>query len=140
MAIPSNPLATVNRPAKDHPAMMHAQVWKHVSAMPAGELPEKIARVDHILPILGSLAGNPNVKPRDVIKAAASVAADGIVSPSDAVSFISQMPADPDKVQGWLKGLYAANLSAAVHMKAAVMQQSQGAPQAPQPMTPGAGA
>ena len=42
-----------------------------------------------------------------------------------------------DRIQGWLKGLYAANLSAQVHMKAALMQQAQGAPQGPQ--QPGSG-
>jgi len=103
-----------------------------------------------ILPTLGALAGDPKVTPKDVIKAAANVAADGTVEPGDAVQFISGMPPDPDKLRPWLKSLYAANLSAVVHMKAAMLQGPQGQPQggnappqpaaapaAPTSMTPG---
>jgi hypothetical protein len=53
------------------------------------------------------------------------------------VDFISRMPEDPAKLGQWLRGLYAANLSAIVHMKAAMMP-APGAPAAPQVPPPGA--
>lgn len=113
------------RPAPEHPMMLHAKAWRHVGGMPSDQLASKSKELDYALPILGALAGNPNVTPKDVIKAAASAAADGALAPDQAVQMISAMPADPTKVQPWLKQLYAANLSAQVHMKAAMMQQAQ---------------
>jgi len=134
----SNPLQPTPRMAaatKDHPASMHARVWQHVNAMPPHEIPDKAAQMDALLPVLGGLAGNPNVKAKDVIKAAADAAASKRVSPSEAVEFISQMPTEPDKLQPWLRTIYAANLSAQVHMKAAMAQQAQAAAQpAPAPV------
>jgi hypothetical protein len=129
----AQPLAA---PQPDHPAMGHARMWQHVGQMDPGDLPAQIAKLDYILPILGSLATNPKVTAKDVIKAAAKEAADGKVPPSEAIKFITQMPADADKLGPWLRTLYSANLSAVVHMKAAVLQQAQGAQQAPQPAMP----
>lgn len=123
-------------PDPDHPALGHARLWQHVQNMDPGDLPGQIARLDHFLPIIGSLATNPKVTSKDVIRAAAKSAADGNATPSEAVKFITQMPADPDKLQPWLKGLYSANLSAVVHMKATVIQQAQGRQQAPQQQVP----
>lgn len=97
--------------------------------MDSGAIQEKSGQMDGLLPILGALAGNPNVKSKDVIKAAADAAGEGMTTPSDAVRFISSMPSEPDKLQGWLKSIYAANLSAQVHMKAAMMKAQQPAPQ-----------
>ena len=130
----SNPLSA--RPkAQDHPAMAHAKMWQHVSSIPAHKLPGMASQMDGLLPVFGALAGNPNVKAKDVIRAAADASARGLASPSEAVKFISSMPSEPDKLQPWLRGVYEANLSAQVHMKAAMAQQAQGAPQAaPQPM------
>ena len=121
--------------------MTHAKAWKHVGGMSPDDVASKSKELDYALPILGALAGNPNVTSKDVIKAAANAAADGAIEPSQAVGLISGMPADPDKIQPWLKGLYAANLSAQVHMKAAMLQQAQqSAPaqpgQASQPQAP----
>ena len=128
-----NPLsAAARKPQKQHPMMMHAMMWKHVAGMHPDSLEGKITQTDALLPILGGLAGNPNVKSKDVIKAAAGAAGDGIVAPDEAVKFITMMPSDPEKLQGWLRGIYAANLSAAVHMKAAALQGAQPQPQAPQ--------
>ena len=138
----SNPLAARVSPSPrpPDPMMRHAQAWQHVQGMPRDGIPAKIATMDHVLPILGALAGNPNVTAKDVIKAAAGAAADGKVEPSEAVRFISSMPAEPDKLQNWLKGVYATNLSAIVHMKAAMMQPAQGASQAvPAPVPPQGG-
>lgn len=116
--------------------MLHAQMWDHVSKIAPDDIAEKIARVDHILPILGALSSNPKTTAKDVIKAAAGVAANGTVAPSEAVQFITSMPAEQEKLQPWLRRLYEANLSAAVHLKAAAMQQTQQAapPQQPVPM------
>jgi len=128
MSGPAPPIA----PEPDHPALGHARMWQHVGKIDPGDLPAQIAKLDYILPILGSLATNPKVTAKDVIKAAAKEAADGKVPPSEAIKFITQMPADPDKLGPWLRTLYSANLSAVVHMKAAVLQQAQGQQQAPQ--------
>ena len=38
---------------------------------------------------------------------------------------ISQMPDDPTKLRAWLKQLYVVNLTAAVHLKAAMMPAPQ---------------
>ena len=135
-----NPLAIhkgAPRQQNTDPMLMHARMWQHVGQMAPNKLQQTSDRTAYALPILGALAGNPDVTAKDVIKAAAQAAADGKVSPSEAVGLISQMPDDPAKVQGWLKGMYAANLSMQVHLKAALMQQAQGAPQGPQQPGPG---
>lgn len=127
----SNPLApsrTLMRPAPDHPAMLHAKVYQHVSNMAPHEIPDKSSQLETVLPMLGALAGKPNVTPKDVIRAAADAAAKGAVKPSEAVSFISSMPPDPTKLSGWLRNVYESNLSAQIHMKAAMMQQAQQQP------------
>ena len=73
----SNPL-TSNRAAKaaaTDPMLHHARVWQHVNAMPHHEIEGKSKSIEYILPRLGELAGNPNVKSKDVIKAAAQASA-----------------------------------------------------------------
>jgi hypothetical protein len=128
----SNPLASAKPAApQQHPAMMHARIWQHVQQMQPDELAQQIEQNNYAVPILGKLAGDPKVTRKDVIKAAADAAGSGKVPPDQTVSIISQMPDDPTKLQAWLKGLYAANLTALVHMKAAAMpnQQQAVAPQ-----------
>ena len=122
-----NPLNSRYRPGAtpEHPAKRHAEAWKHVNGMDLGTIKEKSDRIDGLLPMLGALAGNPNVKAKDVIKAAADAAGQGMTSPSEAVQFISSMPSEPDKLQGWLKNIYATNMAAQVHMKAAMMKANQ---------------
>lgn len=136
--MPPNPLAS---PSNDHPAMLHAKMWQHAHSLSPDDLPEKIKRLDYVLPVLGALANNPKVTAKDVIKAAASAAADGAIEPSQAVKFITGMPAESEKLRPWLKTLYEANLSAAVHMKAAAMKPATQPAQAPQqgvpPQSPG---
>lgn len=136
--MPANPLTLT--PPKDDPMMRHAKIWQHVGKMAPDAIPAHVERMEYVLPILGALASDPNVKAKDVIKAAAQAAADGKVDAGQAVGFISGMPADPDKIRPWLKGLYAANLSAHVHMKAAMLQQRQQAPQAVPVAAPQGGA
>lgn len=126
-----NPLSPARKPQAarpQHPAQAHAQIWQHVSNIHPSELQEHADRTATILPILGALSSDPKVTRKDVIKAAADAAGSGNVDPSQAVQFISQMPDDPNKLQPWLKNLYAANLSAMVHMHAA-MQTPQAEPQ-----------
>lgn len=127
----SNPLMNASKaPSQDkHPAHMHAQMWQHVNNMHPSEHASKAQEIAYGLPIIGALASNPKTTRKDVIKAAADAAGAGKIEPSMAVSIISQMPDDPNKLQPWLKGIYAANLSAMVHLKAAMMAQQQ-----PQPM------
>lgn len=127
----NNPLASMRQaPAQPHPAQMHAQMWQHVNSMAPDDQAAKMQELQYGLPIIGALANNPKTTRKDVIKAAADAAGAGKIDPSMAVSIISQMPDDPTKVQAWLKGMYAANLSAMVHLKAAAMptQQPQGVP------------
>ncbi len=130
----ANPLASKPIASQDkHPAHGHAQMWQHVNSMAPDEQASKMQELQYSLPVIGALASNPKITRKDVIKAAADAAGSGKIDPSMAVSFISQMPNDPDKIQPWLKGLYAANLSAMVHLKAASMP----AQQQPQPAQPG---
>lgn len=118
----SNPLAsTRQKPTEAHPAHGHAQMWQHVNGMDPSDQASKMQELQHSLPVLGALASNPKTTRKDVIKAAADAAGAGKIDPSAAVAFISQMPDDQTKLQGWLKGIYAANLSAMVHLKAAAM-------------------
>ena len=124
--------------------MAHAKIWNHVNSMAPDDLKTTFDRVSHAVPILGALASNPNVTSKDVIKAAADAVANVKTSPSQAIAFISKIPDDPAKVQPWLKNLYAQNMAASVHMKAAQMAQQTAAPPpaappmagqpAPQPM------
>jgi hypothetical protein len=78
--------------------------------------------MDYGLPILSRLAGDPGVRPKDVIKAVSSAVADGKMQPSAAVATIADMPADPDELRLWLRGRYADALSATVHAKAALLR------------------
>ena len=128
----NNPLASKKQSEPtQHPAHAHAQVWNHVQSMPHHEVAGGIDSANYTLPILGALANNPKTNRKDVIKAAADAAGAGKIAPSMAVSLISEMPDDPNKLQGWLKGLYAYQLTALVHMKARAMpdQQQAGVPQ-----------
>lgn len=111
------------QPQKEHPMMAHARMWQYAHSLPPDQLATETDRTDYALPIIGALAGNPKVTAKDVIKAAAQAAADGKIPPSGAVQVISQIPPDPDKLQPWLRQMYAAHLSAAVHMKAAMMSR-----------------
>ncbi len=130
----NNPLSS-NRPSAapaPHPAQAHAQVWQHAQAIPEHALDGAISIANYSLPVLGALASNPKTTRKDVIKAAADAAGAGKIPASQAVSLISEMPADPDKLQGWLKSLYAYQLTSLVHMKARAMPdqpQPQGVPQ-----------
>jgi hypothetical protein len=144
----TNPLARRPQPQGSamHPIHAHALMWQHVQGMDGDTLAKQSAQTDYILPLLGELAGNPKVTSKDVIKAASQAAADEQVTPVQAVQFISGMPDDPAKLQGWLRNIYAAQMSAAVHMAAAKNQRAQsqqvpaGAeqmPPTPTSMTPG---
>ena len=124
-----------------HPIKAHATVWRHVHSLPAGEQDAQLDKTNYALPILGRLASDPNVKPKDVIKAAADAAGAGKIDPSQAVELISQMPQDPDKLRPWLRGMYALQFTAAVHLNAAQMARTapQGAQPAPAPAAPAPG-
>jgi hypothetical protein len=126
----NNPLASRKPVApQQHPGMMHARIWQQVQQTPPDDLAQKTAQTGFVTPILGALAGDPNVTRKDVIKAAADAVGSGKVPATQAVAFISQMPTDPTKIQAWLKGLYGANFSALVHLKAAAMRQAPAQPQ-----------
>ncbi len=126
-----NPLASrrANAPGmkRDDPMLAHARLWQHMHAQPDDMLRQHIETLDYGLPIMGALAANPNVTAKDVIKATANAVAEQKVAPSAGVALISEIPADPDKLQGWLRERYAMNLTAAVHAKAALMSRQQGA-------------
>ena len=124
----SNPLAQPMRqspgsaPAMS-PLMAHAKMWQTVNQMPSDQMAQSVDKVDYILPVLGKLAADPKVTAKDVIKAVADAAADNQIEPSEGISFIQQIPQNAEDIRPWLKGLYALNMTGAVHMKAAMMQQ-----------------
>jgi hypothetical protein len=139
----SNPLSSkrANTVAqRPHPMMPHAQAWQHVNRMQPDDITQAIQAADYTTPQIGTLAGDPGVTRKDAIRAAADWVGSGKMEPSKAIEFISQIPDDPKAVQPWLRQLYAMNLSALVHLKAAAMgqqQAAQGAPQGvPQPGVP----
>jgi len=135
--MPSNPLATRAQPPPVDPALMrHAQMWKAMHGQEPDALHKAVQTLDYGLPILGALAGNPKTTAKDVIKATSGAVADGKLAPSAGVAFITQMPADPDKLHGWLRDKYASNLAAAVHAKAALMAKA-GMPQGTGVVPPG---
>jgi hypothetical protein len=131
MANPLSPAPRKPAAQQQHPVLAHAQMWQHMNSMQPAEAQQAVQTTSYTLPILGKLSGDPNVTRKDIIKAAADAAGAGKIPPSQAVQFITGMPDEPEKLQPWLKSLYAANLTAAVHLKAATMpdQQPQGAPQ-----------
>ncbi len=140
-----NPLSTNRkRPAAatQHPMLRHAQLWRHVNGHSPEALQQHIDAMDHVLPALGKLAGDPIVTAKDVIKAVTSAVAEGKMEPSKAVANIADMPADPDKLRPWLKDRYATALATTVHAKAALLSQAQqaqppqGVTMAPTPPTP----
>lgn len=114
--------------------LRHAQVWKHINTLPSDTLEAHVKTLDYGLPIFGALAGNPKTTAKDVIKATSGAVADGHLTPSAAVGFISDMPADPEKLQSFLRDRYAGLLTEAIHAKAALLSRAQPMPQgAPQP-------
>lgn len=128
----NNPLMATNTPmaqrAPDKSMERHAAIWHGVQQMAPDDLNKHIDTATYALPILGALANNPKTTSKDVIKAAAAAAGAGKIDPTDAVSLISDMPSDPDKLQAWLKVQYQDHLTAVIHMKAAAMQAQQPAP------------
>lgn len=123
----TNPLASrraPDSPAEPHPMLRHAQIFAHVNNHSPEALQAHVGAMEGVLPTLGALAANPNVTAKDVIKAATKAVADGHMSPSRAVANIADMPADPDKLRGWLKERYADALAVTVHAKAALQRQA----------------
>jgi hypothetical protein len=121
-----NPLvASAKAKPAEHPFMGHAKVWQHVQSMAPDEMQKNLDQSSFVTPILAKLSSDPKVTRKDVIKAAADASGSGKVEPSQAVQFITTMPDDPDKIQPWLKGLFATHLNATVHMKAAMMPDQQ---------------
>ena len=140
--MPTNPLESRRTAASQapHPALQHARLWAHAQSLSPDQLASGTDLVSYVTTLLGALAANPKVTSKDVVKAAAQAAADGKVSPSKAVEFLSSMPSKPEDLRPWLKNLYVTNMTALVHMKAAAMAGAPAAPQAApqgQPM-PGA--
>lgn len=140
-----NPL-TSRRPAEkqDDPMLRHAHIWQHIEKQPPDALHQHVAFMDYALPILGKLAGDPDVSAKAVIKALSGAVADGKMDASKAVGTLTDMPADKDKLRPWLRERYADALATTVHAKAALMRQGampgqQAAPSvAPAPMPQGA--
>lgn len=139
----ANPLAARSAPvaAKEpSPIAVHARLAEFAHSMPAHQLPRMSDLVGYVTPVLGKLASDPSVTSKDVVKAASQAVADGKVPASKAVEFLSTMPSDPDALRPWLKGLYAQNMTALVHLKAATMKNAPPAPVAAQggpPAAPG---
>tara|TARA_R110000868_G_scaffold143298_1_gene361342 strand:- start:2781 stop:3296 length:516 start_codon:yes stop_codon:yes gene_type:complete len=135
-----NPLS--DRPASDRapvdPMYRHAQIWQHAQGMKDNDADVKIGQLEHILPVLGALAHNPRTTAKDVIKAAANSASKQVITPSEAVKFITMIPPKSDDLLPWLRDLYTGNLSLAVHLHASKMarlpaQDGSVAPQMPGP-------
>lgn len=125
---------TVAAPKGDHPMMAHAKIWQHVNGMDPAQVPDKISALTYGLPIIGSLAHKANVTRKDVIKAASDATGEGKLAASQAIDIISGMPDDPKDLRPWLRNLYAFNLTALVHLKAAQMSSQQSvAPAQPGP-------
>lgn len=133
-----NPLTSRRpRPAepKDDPMLRHAHVWQHIEKQSPETLQAHVGLMDYVLPILGRLAGNPDVTAKQVIKALSGAVADGKMDASKAVANLAGMPADPDKLRPWLREKYADSLATTVHAKAALMRQGAMPGPAQPPMT-----
>ena len=139
-----NPLASRRpRPAekKDDPMLRHAHIWQHMEGQSPEALQGHVGFMDYALPIIGKLAGDPDVTAKMVIKALSGAVADGQMDASKAVGNLADMPADPDKLRPWLKEKYADALATTVHAKAALMRQGAMPPpgaQAAPAVAPGA--
>lgn len=135
----NHPLASRRpRPAEAEPDPMlrHAHLWRHIEGMHPDDLQKHVEMMDHGLPILGKLAGDPKVTAKDVIKMISNAVADGKMPASQGIAGIADMPADPDKLRPWLREKYADSLATTVHAKAALMRQAV-PDAAPQPVAPG---
>jgi hypothetical protein len=108
------------------------------------DITKYISLADYAAKQTGALARNPDVNYKDVINSMGQAVADGMVTPTQAVARLSQVPQDADKLKPWLDQQYAGHLAAAVHLKAIAMgaPQPQQAPAAPMqgaaPMNPNA--
>lgn len=119
-----NPLSPPRATPKPDPMIAHAKIWRFAHSLPSDQLSESVERTNYVLPILGMLAAKTDLKPRDVIKAASAAVAEGKVEPTEAVRIISAMPTDPDKLRPWMRNLYETNMTAMVHLKAAMMKNA----------------
>lgn len=71
---------------------------------------------------LGNLARKPDLKPKDVVNASGQAVADGQITAPDAVKFLASMPQDEKDLRAWVAQQYGMHLTAAVHLKAALMR------------------
>jgi hypothetical protein len=115
--------------------LRHAQLFQHIEQQSPETLQKHVGFMDYALPIMGRLAGNPDVTAKDVIKALSGAVADGQMEPAKAVANLADMPNEPDKLRPWLKEKYADALATTVHAKAALLRQgamqAAGQPAAP---------
>lgn len=86
----------------------------------------------------GKLARNPDLKPKDVVKLAADLVAHDMAKPDVAIKLIASMPSDDRHLGAWVKSLYGASLSSAVHLKAALLAQGFPLPDAKKTKKPAA--
>lgn len=124
----NNPLAATTQPSQGSDTAMHrhAAIWAHMHQQDPDTLRSHVEKLDYGLPIMRALVADPNVKAKDVIKAVSSAVADQKMEPSAGVALISSMPADPDKLKGWLRARQADSMATAVHAHAALIAHQQG--------------
>lgn len=123
----ANAMLTKSPAAAQRPAPPSAANYIGGLGLSQADVIKHVRLADYAAKEFGALARNPDVTHKDVINSAGQAVADGQITPTQAVGMLSQVPQDPDKLKGWLDAQYAGHLTAAVHLKAAIM----GAPQAP---------
>lgn len=74
------------------------------------------------------LAKDPDIKAKDVIKAAADAVAAKKVEPSRAIALLSAMPSDPQKLHSWVKQQALVYMTGVVHLKAQQIKMDQPTP------------
>lgn len=83
------------------------------------DLPKHIDDANYVLPILGSLARDPKVTRKDVVKAMSRAMADGKFTATEAIEMLSQVPSSPEQLRAWLRQKYQHLIVGAVHLNAA---------------------
>lgn len=117
-------------PAPPPPQDPHAQMGAALAAanIDPTEMAKRIESAVYASSEFAKLAKNPDIKVKDVIKAAADAVASKKVEPSVAIALLSAMPSDPQKLHSWVKQQATLHMSGAVHLKALQIQMGQPTP------------
>lgn len=116
---PQNPMAQQTAGAAPQPLS--------AAALAASMTPQQLVKgadlATYSAQEFAALAKKPDLSSKDVVNSAGQAVADGKITASDAVEFLSGMPQDEQNLRPWVDGLAMHYLTGSVHLKAAMLKQ-----------------